>query len=124
MVRVMSKIDSREKWLRLCVPFGTSELSCWPNFALAGMEKDKPANIPKRDRKSPFLAKSRNGSTPISISQRTTLCALPKTEPAGDAIHSTAIPSTNDDDDEDDDDARTTTILLFLSANSLGTIQC
>ena len=90
------------------------------------MEKDKPANIPKRDRKSPFLAKSRNGSTPISISQRTTLCALPKTEPAGDVIHSTAIPSTNDDDDDDDDDddARTTTILLFLSANSLRTIQC
>ena len=81
------------------------------------MEKDKPANIPEGDRKSPFLA---NGSTPISISQRMTLCALPKTEPAGHAIHWTAIPSNNDDDD--DDDARTTAILLFLSANSLGTI--
>jgi len=55
------------------------------------MEKDKPANVRKGDRKRPFRAKSRNGSTPISISQRMTLCALPKTEPAGDAIHSTAI---------------------------------
>ena len=87
------------------------------------MEKDKPAKIPKGDRKSPFLAKSRNGSTPISISQRMTLCALPKNQVSWRRLHSTAISSTNDDDDDDDDDdERTTTILLFLSANSLGTI--
>ncbi|CAH3022055.1 unnamed protein product, partial [Porites evermanni] len=55
---------------------------------------------PQGDCKSPFPAKSRNRSTPISISQRITSCALPKTEPAGDALQSTALRSADDGDDD------------------------
>ena len=33
-----------------------------------------------------------------------TSCALPKTEPTGDDLQSTALRSADDDDDEDDDD--------------------
>ena len=77
------------------------------------MEKDEPANIyalyepssptptgedPQGDRESPFPTKSRNGSTPTSTSQRMTSCAMPKTEPAGDALQSTALPTDDDDD--------------------------
>ena len=59
---------------------------------------------PQGDCISPFIAKSRNRSTPLSISQRISSCALPKTEPAGDALQSTALRLANDDDDDDDDD--------------------
>ena len=55
---------------------------------------------PQGDCISPFPAKSRNVSTPISISQRITSCALPKIEPAGDALQSTAPRSADDDDDD------------------------
>ena len=44
--------------------------------------------------------------TPISISQRMTLCALPKTEPVGDELQSTALLSTDDDDDDDSNTKR------------------
>ena len=37
--------------------------------------------------------------TLISISQRMTWCALPKTEPVGDELQSTALLSTDDDDE-------------------------
>ena len=37
--------------------------------------------------------------TPISFSQRMTWCELPKTEPAGDQLQSTALLSTDDDDE-------------------------
>ncbi|CAH3174258.1 unnamed protein product, partial [Porites lobata] len=57
---------------------------------------------PQGDCISPFIAKSRNRSTPLSISQRISSCALPKTEPAGDALQSTALRLANDDDDDDD----------------------
>ena len=57
---------------------------------------------PQGDCISPFIAKSRNRSTPLSISQRISSCALPKTEPAGDALQSTALRSANDGDDDDD----------------------
>ena len=56
---------------------------------------------PQGDCISPFIAKSRNKSTPLSISQRISSCALPKTEPAGDALQSTALRSANDGDDDD-----------------------
>ena len=36
-------------------------------------------------------AKSRNRLTPTIISQRMTSCALPKTEPVGDALQSTVL---------------------------------
>ena len=49
---------------------------------------------------SPFPAESRNGSTPMSISQRMTSCALPKTELFGDELRSAALRSTDNDDDE------------------------
>ena len=48
---------------------------------------------PQGDRISPFPAKPRNGSTPINICQRMTLCAVTKTEPVGDDIQSTALAS-------------------------------
>ena len=51
---------------------------------------------------SPFPAKSRNGLAQISKSQRMTTCALPKTEPLGDDLQSTAPWLTSDDDDDDD----------------------
>ena len=55
------------------------------------------------DCKSPFLNKSRNGLTPIRISQMMTSCTLTKTEPVGDALQLTALlQSTNDDDDDDE----------------------
>ena len=57
---------------------------------------------PQGDCISPFIAKSRNRSTPLSISQRISSCALPKTEPAGDALQSTALRSADDGDDDDD----------------------
>ena len=37
--------------------------------------------------------------TLISISQRMTWCALPKTEPVGDELQPTALLSTDDDDE-------------------------
>ena len=82
-------------------------------------EKDELANIyplyelppplptgedPQGDRISPFPAKPRNGSTPINICQRMTLCAVTKTEPVGDDLQSTALRSTDDDDNSNDDD--------------------
>ena len=55
------------------------------------------------DCKSPFLTKSRNGLTPIRISQMMTSYTLTKTEPVGDASQLTALlQSTNDDDDDDE----------------------
>jgi len=38
--------------------------------------------------------------TLTSISQRMTWCEMPKTEPVGDELQSTALLSTDDDDDE------------------------
>ena len=48
---------------------------------------------------SPFPDKSRNGLTPISIFQRMTSCALPKTKPVGDDLLLTALQSTDDEND-------------------------
>ena len=62
---------------------------------------------PQRGCRSPFSAKYRNVLTRISIFQRMTSCALPKTEPVGDDLQdlqSTALRSTDDDDDDDDDE--------------------
>ena len=56
---------------------------------------------PHGDRRSPFSAKYRNVLTRISICQRMTSCALPKTEPVGDDLQSTALRSTDDDDDNE-----------------------
>ena len=54
------------------------------------------------DCKSPFLTKSRNGLTPICISQMTTSCALTKAELVGDALQWTALLQLTNDDDDDD----------------------
>ena len=56
---------------------------------------------PQGDRISPFPAKCRNGSAQISMFQRLKSCALPKTEPVGDDLQSTAPWPINDDDDDD-----------------------
>ena len=50
---------------------------------------------PGRPQKSLFV-KYRNVPTPISISKRVTSCALPKTEPVGDDLQSTALRSTDE----------------------------
>lgn len=54
------------------------------------------------DCKSPFLTKSRNGLTPICISQMMTSCELTKAEPVGDALQWTALLQLTNDDDDDD----------------------
>lgn len=80
---------------------------------ILSMEKDKPTDIyalfepshGKRtpgDCKSPFLTKSRNGLTPICISQMMTSCELTKAEPVGDALEWTALLQLTKDDDDDD----------------------
>ena len=78
---------------------------------------------PQGDRRSPFSAKCRNVLTRISISQRTTSCALPKTEPVGDDLQdlqSTSLRSTDNDDDDDDDDNDNETV----SINSVAKTNC
>ena len=77
---------------------------------------------PQGDRRSPFSAKYRNVLTRISIFQRMTSCALPKTEPVGDDLQdlqSTALRSTDDDDDDDDDDNETVSINSGEKTNCL-----
>ena len=73
---------------------------------------------PQGDR-SPFSAKCRNVLTRISISQRMTSCALPKTEPVGDDLQnlqSTSLRSTDNDDDDDDNET--------VSINSVAKTNC
>ena len=55
---------------------------------------------PEEDREIPFPVKSGNGSTP----NKHFSCAMPKTQPVGDALQSTTLQSADDDDDDDDDD--------------------
>ena len=69
-------------------------------YALYEPPTPNPPLEPQGDRISPFPAKSRNGSGQISMSQWMTTCALPKTEPVGDDLQSTAPWLTNDDDDD------------------------
>ena len=54
---------------------------------------------PYGDRGGPSLAKSRNGLIPAITSQRMAFCALPGTEPDGDALQSIIFQPTDDDDD-------------------------
>lgn len=54
---------------------------------------------PQGGRILPFPARFGNVSTPISISQGMTSCALPKTEPAGDDLQQTSLRSTDAYDD-------------------------
>ena len=85
----------------------TSAQVPWP---FSGMGKDEPANIcalyelshgrrPQGGRILPFPARFGNVSTPISISQGMTSCALPNTEPAGDELQPTSLRSTDAYDD-------------------------
>ena len=75
------------------------------------MEKDEPINIyalfeppmGKEHQGDPFLTRSRNGLTLISISKMMTSCALLKTEPVGDALQLTALLQSSNDDDDDDE---------------------
>lgn len=54
---------------------------------------------PQGGRILPFPARFGNVTTPISIFQGMTSCALPKTEPAGDELQPTSLRSTDAYDD-------------------------